>query len=191
MSIVRLPQPSRRASGVACKLLSVAYRKTALARWATSATFTHRTPNSRRCRRGQSRRNFYLRTAFRRIGITSYTFLSNGQDTIDYLKGIGRYTDRQKFPFPRWLLLEMKLPRVSGFDVLAWLYEHQHCRIIPTVAFSDSDLDADVRRSYELGANAYFVKPRGFQPMIDCLALIDHFWKIAMAPVVHPENRCT
>lgn len=133
---------------------------------------------------------FVYEQAFRRIGITSYTFLNTGNEILDYLQAKGEFADRHKYPFPKWLLMEVKLPRMSGFDVLAWLYQHQHCRVIPTVAFSDSDKDVDVRKSYELGANAYFVKPHGFQPMVDCLALIDHFWKIAMSPVVHAKYRC-
>lgn len=133
---------------------------------------------------------FIYEQAFRRIGITSYTFVNTGQDAIEYLQAKGQFADRQKFPFPKWLLLELRLPKLSGFDVLGWLYEHQECRVIPTVSFSDSDLDADVRKAYQLGTNAYFVKPRGFQQMVDCLALVEHFWKIAMSPMVRPDLRC-
>lgn len=133
---------------------------------------------------------FVYEQAFRRIGITSCTFVNTGEEVIEYLQAKGQFADREKFPFPKWLLLEMKLPRGSGFDVLAWLYEHQECRVIPTVSFSDSDLDQDVRKAYQLGTNAYFVKPHGFQAMVDCLALIEHFWKIAMSPIVQPGYRC-
>lgn len=133
---------------------------------------------------------FIYEQAFRRIGITSYTFVNTGSEALDYLQAKNQFADRVKYPFPKWLLLEMKLPRVSGFEVLDWLYKHQQCRIIPTVAFCDSDSDEDVRRAYQLGTNAYFVKPRGFQPMVDCLALVDHFWKIAMSPLVRGQERC-
>jgi len=133
---------------------------------------------------------FVYQEGFKRVGIASYTFVNQGGEVIEYLQAKGNFADRDKYPFPRWLLIDVKLPRVDGFGVLDWLYRHQECRVIPTVAFADSDRDEDVRLAYQLGANAYFVKPHGLQAMIDCLALIDHFWKIAMSPIVKPVDRC-
>ncbi|MDB6059695.1 MAG: response regulator receiver protein [Verrucomicrobiales bacterium] len=133
---------------------------------------------------------FVYEHAFKRIGISSYTFVNHGDEAIRYLQANGMYADRTKFPFPDWLLIDLRLPRTDGFDVLDWLYKHQECRVIPAVAFSDSDRDQDVRRAYELGANAYFLKPTGIQQMVDTLALVDHFWKVAKSPIVNGTERC-
>jgi CheY-like chemotaxis protein len=133
---------------------------------------------------------FIYQQAFKRLGISSYRFVTTGQEVIDYLQGKGRFENRTEFPFPDWLLIEMRMPQLDGYGVLDWLYHHQHCRVIPTVGFSASDRDEDVKRAYELGVNAYFVKPSGFQRMIDVLSLIDHFWKIALSPKVTPDLKC-
>jgi CheY-like chemotaxis protein len=133
---------------------------------------------------------FVYEQALRKVGITRYTFVNTGTEIIEYLQAKGEFSNRQKYPFPEWLLLDVRLPRMDGFEVLEWLYNHKECRIIPTIAFSDTDRDEDVRRAYAWGVNAYFVKPTGLQHMVDIIALIDHFWKIAMSPIVHPPDRC-
>jgi CheY-like chemotaxis protein len=128
--------------------------------------------------------------AFRRINIASYKFVTTGDDVIDYLQAKNDFADRKQFPFPNWLLLDVRTPRRDGYEVLAWLYEHPECRVIPTVLFSTSDDDQHVRRAYQLGTNAYFVKPNGLRELMDTLKLIDHFWRIALSPQVNPKERC-
>ena len=128
--------------------------------------------------------------ALERIGISNYTFVNTGDEVIDYLQAKGQFADREKFPFPDWLLLDVRTPRRNGFEVLEWLYRHQQCRVIPTVLFSTSEADEEVRRAYEWGVNAYFVKPSGIRELTETLALIDHFWRIALSPIVTPTMRC-
>ena len=100
----------------------------------------------------------------------------DGQELLDYLRGEGKYADRRAYPFPNVLLLDIKMPRVSGLDVLRWLNSHPECSVMPTVVFSASDLDEDVALAYELGANAYFVKPMTFQSLKDILRSMFEFW---------------
>ncbi len=133
---------------------------------------------------------FLYQEAFRRIDINSYTFVTTGEEIVEYLQAKNAFEDRTKFPFPNWLLLDVRTARLDGFEVLAWLYEHQECRVIPTVLFSTSDDDRQVRRAYQLGANAYCVKPNGMRELMDTLTLIDHFWRIALSPQVNPKERC-
>ena len=65
--------------------------------------------------------------------------------------------------------MDIKMPRVSGFDVLQWLRDHPQCRIIPIIIFSGSALVEDVERAYQLGANAYIVKPMGLDELTNIL----------------------
>lgn len=106
----------------------------------------------------------------------------DGQELLEYLKGNGRYADRDAFPFPSVLLIDLKMPRVSGFDVLAWLSRHPDCSVMPTIVFSASALEDDIKRAYELGASAYFVKPMVFQNLKEVLRSMFEFWGSCVKP---------
>jgi CheY-like chemotaxis protein len=106
----------------------------------------------------------------------------DGGELIDYLKGEGKYGDRERYPFPGVLLLDLKMPRVSGFDVLRWLSNHPECSVMPTVVFSASALEQDIKLAYELGASAYFVKPMVFQNLKEILRAMFEFWGKCVKP---------
>jgi len=101
-----------------------------------------------------------LQRAFRNIGLQNpLQIVPDGEQAIRYLQAEGKFADRQQFPFPTVLFLDIKMPRMSGFDVLEWVRGHPDWRIIPTMIFSSSSHPGDVARAYQSGANAYLVKP--------------------------------
>lgn len=103
-----------------------------------------------------------LEHAFSRVGINaSIHFVRDGQEAIEYLQGDGSYHDRQIYKLPDLLLLDLKMPRLGGFDVLAWLQERSDCDCLVVVVLTSSDDPKDVTRAYQLHANSYLVKPPG------------------------------
>lgn len=112
----------------------------------------------------------------------------DGQEALDYLRGVGRYDDRAAFPFPDVLLVDLKMPRVSGLEVLWWLSKHPECSVLPTIVFSTSNIDSDIKRAYELGASAYFVKPISFQALKGILRSTFEFWGKCVKPPL--PQRC-
>jgi CheY-like chemotaxis protein len=102
--------------------------------------------------------------------------LSDGEQVINYFSGEGKYADRRLFPFPDILLTDLKMPRMSGLEVLAWLQENHDPATIPTIVLSSSSDPGDVRRAYELGANAYLVKPPNFCVLEKMLHSTCRFW---------------
>jgi CheY-like chemotaxis protein len=82
----------------------------------------------------------------------------NGEEAIDYLSGTKVYHNREKYPFPDLLLLDLKMPRFTGFEVLAWLRE-QHFPDLKVVVISGSNLQQDKAQALDLGATAYYLKP--------------------------------
>jgi CheY-like chemotaxis protein len=88
------------------------------------------------------------------------------------------------------MLLDLKMPRRTGFEVLQWMLEHPACRVVPTIVMSNSGLPQDVDRAYMLGANAFFTKPTELGQMVDILALIHHFWTVAQRPTLGKDFRC-
>jgi CheY-like chemotaxis protein len=83
----------------------------------------------------------------------------NGQEVIDYLTGSPPFEDRARYPMPGLLILDLKMPRKSGFDVLSWLSTRPGFAQIPVVVLTSSSAEADMRRAREMGAREYFVKP--------------------------------
>jgi CheY-like chemotaxis protein len=83
----------------------------------------------------------------------------NGQEAVDYLAGHGRFQDRQRYPLPGLVLLDLSLPILQGFEVLAWLRKQPQFQTLPVVIFSASHLDSDQEKALQLGANHYVVKP--------------------------------
>ena len=93
--------------------------------------------------------------------------VSDGDQAIAYLRGINDFSDRMKHPLPKLILLDLKMPRVSGFDVLNWLRADEAFRGVPVVVLTSSNHDADVKRAYDLGAKSYLVKPVGFEALVE------------------------
>jgi DNA-binding response OmpR family regulator len=91
----------------------------------------------------------------------------DGDQAMAYLRGTNDFSDRQKHPMPKLILLDLKMPRVSGFDVLTWLRSETFLNQVPVVVLTSSNHDADVKRAYDLGAKSYLVKPVGFDALVD------------------------
>jgi len=129
-----------------------------------------------------------LKRAFKANGIDLPAHIcTDGEDTMNYLRGLGRYSDRNTFPFPRVLVTDLKMPRCSGFDILQWLQSHPECNLIPKIVFSGSNQEADVIKAYQLGANCYFTKPSTNSELNNIVKLMHQFWSTADLPPL-PAN---
>src|SRR4051812_4086731 len=102
--------------------------------------------------------------------------VEDGDQAITYLRGAEQFADRARYPIPTLLLLDLKMPRVNGFDVLAWVRGNRHLRAMPVVVLSSSNHDADVKRAYDLGANSYMVKPVGFESLVEIARSLNQYW---------------
>jgi CheY-like chemotaxis protein len=92
--------------------------------------------------------------------------LGNGIEAIDYLKGEGAYGDRQKYPLPCLMLLDLKLPLCDGFQVLAWRQNQENLDDFPVIILSSSSFQKDTQRALGLGATACFEKPVGLECLV-------------------------
>src|SRR5260370_10630940 len=95
--------------------------------------------------------------------------VADGMEVIQYLKGEGKFEDRDKFPFPNLVILDLKMPRMTGLEVLHWLRHKPEFARLCTVMLSGSGLDQDVAEAYRLGVYAYFRHPSDFSHFIKVL----------------------
>jgi CheY-like chemotaxis protein len=103
---------------------------------------------------------FLMRRAVRKATVPwQLNVASDGQAALDYLHGTGDFADRNQFPFPSLVFLDLKLPYVSGFDVLTSMKTDEKLKDVPVVVLTSSPEERDQRRAMQLGAEAYLIKP--------------------------------
>ena len=115
--------------------------------------------------------------AFDKAGILNpLEVVADGDAAVDYIGRTGAYAGREGQPGPDLILLDLKLPRRSGFEVLSFVRQHELTRHTPVVVLTSSDQEADIRRSYERGANSFLVKPIGRDGLIDMASALKAYW---------------
>lgn len=102
--------------------------------------------------------------------------VSDGDQAMAYLSGRGVYADRKLYPLPRLVLLDLKMPRATGFDVLRWIRNHPEVGNLPVVIFSGSELQDDIQQAYAGGADSYMVKPIGFNALVELVRDLNSSW---------------
>jgi CheY-like chemotaxis protein len=130
---------------------------------------------------------FLLNYAFKSAEIKNPVQVAeDGQRAVDYLAGNGPFADREKFPVPRLTLLDLQLPQKTGLEVLEWIRQQPALKSLIVIILSSSVYEGDLRRAYELGANAFLVKPSSTETLADMCRALKHFWLIHNHPPVHP-----
>jgi CheY-like chemotaxis protein len=118
-----------------------------------------------------------LKRAFKMANVLNpLTVVRDGQEAVDYLSGSGPYGNRSEHPMPGLVLLDLKMPRMSGFDVLAWIATRPDLRSIPVVVLSSSSSEADMRKAREMGALEYLVKPNGLDQYAKVIQSLHSRW---------------
>ena len=131
-----------------------------------------------------------LKRAFKKLAIEHKVyFVKDGEELIGWLNGIDSFGDR-KFPLPTMLMIDLKMPKKSGLDVLGWLKNHPECSVIPTIVFTASAQNEDVKNVYRLAANTYFTKPNSFDELMRLLDLIFSYWFAAQVPDLSKGSKC-
>ncbi len=120
---------------------------------------------------------FLMKRAFKAAGITNSLFVVNdGEAAVDYLSGKGVFANREEYPYPSLVFLDLRLPYFSGFDVLEW---HQKQIGLPAAIFiviSSSNQPTDLNRAYRLGASSYVIKPPTAEQLIDIAKAFRIYW---------------
>lgn len=120
---------------------------------------------------------FFLTEAFKKAQmIETLRVVRDGEEAIAYLLGQGAHADRRLHPIPSLVLLDLKLPRKSGLEVLDWCRRQSGLKRIPIIVLTSSQSKDDITRSYELGANSYLVKPIDSGAQLKMIQAIRAYW---------------
>lgn len=119
----------------------------------------------------------FLQRAFRKAEISNPLQVArDGQEAIDYLSGEGPYTDRELYPLPCLVMLDLKMPRKNGMEALQWIRGREDLRSLPVIIFSSSVHPEEIQRAYQLGADAFLSKPSGVHERLELARKIKRSW---------------
>jgi len=128
-----------------------------------------------------------IRQAFEKGGVRNPIFVvPDGEEAVSYLEGTGKYANRAEYPLPSLLLLDLKMPRKDGFEVLAWIRKQPGLKALRVVVLTSSELIYDVNLAYQLGASSFLVKPVDFENYTQLGQLVKKYWLVLdKAPTTH------
>jgi len=119
---------------------------------------------------------FLLQHAMTKAGMTNpVQVVTDGRQALEYLQGAGKFADRETFPFPCLMLLDLKLPFVMGLDVLKWVRDQTEM-VLTILMLTASGEEADIAAAYQLGADGFLVKPSEASKLQDMVKAIKDFW---------------
>ncbi len=123
------------------------------------------------------------RRAWKKNNISNPLYIvQDGEECLNYLYRRGKYGEPEAAPRPGILLLDIKMPKLDGLAVLKQIREDESFRRLPVIMLTTSRTEDDRLRSYDLGANAYIIKPVGFQNLTQAVKTINLFWELVELP---------
>ncbi|OGO33710.1 MAG: two-component system response regulator [Chloroflexi bacterium RBG_16_56_8] len=121
--------------------------------------------------------------ALKKKNLANHLFrVEDGADALNFMFGRGKYAERRANHRPRVILLDLKLPKVDGLEVLRELRADARTKTIPIVIVTSSGQDPDIKTAYELGANSYVVKPVNFEAFFEAMTTLGFYWLLINAP---------
>ena len=119
-----------------------------------------------------------IKRCFKQIRENGLNFVRDGEQALEYIFGEGKYEDREKYPVPGLILLDINLPRIDGFGVLKRIKAHPAYRLIPVVMLTTSNRDEDIIKSFDYGAVSYITKPMNFESFLKVIEQFNIYWSL-------------
>jgi two-component system response regulator len=133
---------------------------------------------------------YFIGRAFRDNGVTGpVQFVTSGLEAIAYLMGEGKFADRTTFPYPTFIMTDLRMPGLDGLGVLEHLKHNPEWSVIPTVVFTSSSDPDDIKKSYMLGASSYHQKPADYPELRKQLKILHDYWMTCCVAAVDSTGR--
>jgi two-component system response regulator len=127
--------------------------------------------------------------AFKKAGVANEIFVvRDGAEALDYLFGTGSHAGRERSEVPAIILLDLKLPRIEGLEVLRRIRAEEGTKVLPVVILTSSKEEEDIASGYALGANAYVRKPVEFTAFVEAARVLGLFWLLLNEPAPQPRR---
>ena len=135
----------------------------------------------------------FLMRSFQRSGLVNPLFVVNdGTEVKAYLEGEGKFSNRDEYPLPTLLILDLKMPNLDGFETLRWIRQHPQFRAMRVVVLTNSGRLNDINKAYQLGANSFMVKPADKDQFFSISEAIKGYWMwMSEAPEIRRPMRKT
>jgi CheY-like chemotaxis protein len=127
---------------------------------------------------------FLIVRALRNFWTAPIHCLNSGNEAIAYLNGEGEFADRNQFPYPTTIMMDLKMPDGDGFDLLQNLKQNPLWAIIPTIVLSASGDPDDIKQTYALGASCYLTKPGPYEDLKKLMGELVRFWDKCEVPEI-------
>ena len=102
--------------------------------------------------------------------------VENGEELLDYLHNRGKFTDKDKYPLPGLILLDLNMPKKDGREALKEIKEDPHLRLIPVVVLTTSKAEEDILKTYDLGVSSFITKPVTFTSLVEMMKTLSTYW---------------
>ncbi|PRY12262.1 response regulator receiver domain-containing protein [Pontibacter ummariensis] len=103
-------------------------------------------------------------------------FVENGEELLDYLHNRNSYADKEKYPTPGLILLDLNMPKKDGREALKEIKSDEHLRVIPVVVLTTSKAEEDILKTYDLGVSSFIAKPVTFGALVDVMKTLSKYW---------------
>ncbi len=131
-----------------------------------------------------------IQSAFEAMGVTSeLQLVCGGDEAVAYVKGEGKYADRSVYKYPAFVITDLKMPGINGFGLLRFLRENPDSATLPVFVLSGSRDDADIRKSYLLGATSYHAKPGNPRDLRALVKTLHAYWMTCELPETDDAGR--
>lgn len=127
-----------------------------------------------------------VRHALHKAGVTRpLEVVTTGEQAVEYLGGTNGYSDWHRFPLPSIVLLDLKMPGMSGFDVLKWIRQQPGLKALRVAMLTSSDMPGEIKTAHDLGANIFLTKPVQLERLIEIMRTLNEHWlRQAQTPAV-------
>ena len=120
---------------------------------------------------------YLISEALDESGVDSQLYIvENGEELIDYLKHRGKFANKEEFPRPELILLDLNMPRMDGREALAQIKKDPDLQMIPVVVLTTSQADEDIPKTYGMGVTGFITKPMTFSGLVDILKAVGNYW---------------